>query len=65
MNIIVPNFLGWAFFIATVFGWAFSFAFAVWYLWIMHKERLAKKMKKIPSVEHTENDKNAEFVFFK
>ena len=55
MNIIISTFLDWAFFIATVFGWAFFFAFAVWYLWIMHKERLAKKMKKTPSVGQAEN----------
>lgn len=46
MNIIISTFLDWAFFIATVFGWAFFFTFAVWYLWIMHKKRLAKKSQR-------------------
>lgn len=46
MNIIISTFLDWAFFIATVFGCAFFFVFAVWYLWIMHKERLAKKSQR-------------------
>lgn len=43
MNIFISNFLGWAIFIATVFVWTFFVAFAVWYMWLLHKEELARK----------------------
>ncbi len=63
MNIIISTFLDWAFFIATVFGCAFFFAFAVWYLWIMHKERLAKKSQR-KSEEKRKTDSNDMPVLF-
>lgn len=46
MNIFISTFLGWAIFIATVFVWAFFMAFAVWYMWLLHKEELARKRQR-------------------
>ncbi len=46
MNIFISNFLGWAIFIATVFVWTFFMAYAVWYMWLLYKERLARKRQR-------------------
>lgn len=46
MNIFISTFLGWAFFLGAIFGWTFFFAFVVWRVRIMHKERLAKKSQR-------------------
>lgn len=46
MNIFISNFLGWAIFIATVFVWSFFMAFAVWYMWLLYKEELARKRQR-------------------
>lgn len=46
MNIFIFNFLGWAIFIVTVFVWTFFVAFAVWHMWLLYKEELARKRQR-------------------
>lgn len=46
MNTFISTFLGWTFFLGAIFGWTFFFAFVVWRVRIMHKERLAKKSQR-------------------
>lgn len=46
MNTFISTFWGWAFFLGAIFGWTFFFAFVVWRVRIMHKERLAKKSQR-------------------
>lgn len=57
MNTFISTFLGWAFFLGAIFGWTFFFAFVVWRVRIMHKERLAKKsLRKSEEKRKTDSD---------
>ncbi|WP_278691515.1 hypothetical protein [Leyella stercorea] len=57
MNTFISTFLGWAFFLGAIFGWTFFFAFVVWRVRIMHKERLVKKsLRKSEEKRKTDSD---------
>lgn len=57
MNTFISTFLGWAFFLGAIFGWTFFFAFVVWHVRIMHKERLVKKsLRKSEEKRKTDSD---------
>ncbi len=57
MNTFISTFLGLAFFLGAIFGWTFFFAFVVWRVRIMHKERLVKKsLRKSEEKRKTDSD---------